>query len=109
MNRLVLGVVCGLVWGALTVVSMLPLPFPDKNAALAGAFVNRFAIGAVLGAVISSPPVIALGAPPWLVGVVVALLVSASDAIITKAYGPVLGLGVVGGALVGFVIARWGA
>ncbi len=109
MNRLALGVMCGVVWGALTVVSMLPLTFPDKNAALTGAFFNRFAIGAVLGAVIGSPATAALGAPPWLVGVVVALLISASDAIVTKAYAPVLVLGVAGGAIVGFVIGRWGA
>lgn len=109
MNRLVLGVICGLAWGTLTVFSMLPLTFPDKTAALAGAFVNRFAIGAVLGAVIGSPQLAALNAAPWLIGVVVALLISASDAIITKAYGPVLTLGVVGGAVVGFVVGRWGA
>ncbi len=109
MNRLILGVICGLVWGALTVLSMLPLTFPDKTAALTGAFLNRFAIGAVLGAAMGSPQVAALNAPPWLIGVVVALLISASDAIITKAYGPVLALGVVGGAIVGFVVGRWGA
>lgn len=109
MNRLVLGVICGLVWGALTVVSMLPLAFTDKTAALAGAFLNRFAIAAVLGAVIGSPQVAALNVPPWLIGAVVAFVISASDAIVTKAYGPVLTLGVVGGAVVGFVVGRWGA
>lgn len=109
MSRLALGALCGLVWGVLTVVSMLPLAFPDKNAALTGAFFNRFAIGAVLGAVIGSPQVTPLNIPPWLVGVVVALLISASDAIVTKAYGPVLALGALGGAVVGLIIGRWGA
>lgn len=109
MNRLVLGVICGLVWGTLTIVSMLPLTFTDKTAALTGAFFNRFAIGALLGAVIGSPQVAALGVPPWIIGVVVALVISASDAIVTKAYGPVLVLGVVGGAVVGFIVGRWGA
>ncbi len=109
MSRLALGALCGLVWGALTVVSMLPLAFPDKNAALTGAFFNRFAIAAALGAVIGSPQVTVLGTPPWLVGVIFALLISASDAIITKAYGPVLVLGAIGGAVVGFIVGRWGA
>jgi len=108
MNRLVLGVICGVAWGTLTVLSMLPLSFPDKTAALAGAFFNRFAIGTALGAAIGSPQLAALNAAPWLIGVVVALLISASDAIITKAYGPVLALGVAGGAIVGFVVGRWG-
>jgi hypothetical protein len=36
------------VFGALTVLSMLPMSFPDKRAALLGAFFNRFAIGFVI-------------------------------------------------------------
>src|SRR3712207_3488591 len=54
MSRLLLGAVCGLVYGALSAASMLPLTFADKRAALAGAFLNRFARGVsifpVLGA-----------------------------------------------------------
>ena len=50
MSRLLLGTLCGLVYGALSAASMLPLTFPDKTAALTGAFLNRFAIGFVIGA-----------------------------------------------------------
>ena len=50
MSRLLLGTVCGLVYGALSAASMLPLTFTDKRAALTGAFLNRFAIGFVIGA-----------------------------------------------------------
>ena len=45
MSRILLGTICGLVYGVLSAASMLPLTFTDKRAALAGAFLNRFAIG----------------------------------------------------------------
>src|SRR5690348_9857790 len=44
ISRLMLGTVCGLAYGALSAASMLPLTFPDKQAALLGAFINRFSI-----------------------------------------------------------------
>ena len=50
MSRLMLGAVCGLVYGALSAASMIPLSFQDKTAVLTGAFLNRFAIGFVIGA-----------------------------------------------------------
>ena len=50
MSRLWLGTLCGFVYGALSAASMLPLTFSDKAAALTGAFLNRFAIGFVIGA-----------------------------------------------------------
>ena len=37
--------VCGLAYGALSAASMIPLSISDKGAALADAFLNRFAIG----------------------------------------------------------------
>ena len=45
MNRLTFGGIAGVAFGALSVALMVPLSFPDKRAALIGAFVNRFAIG----------------------------------------------------------------
>jgi len=50
MSRILLGTICGLIFGALSAASMIPLSFPDKTAALAGAFLNRFAIGFVIAA-----------------------------------------------------------
>ncbi len=49
MSRLMRGTICGLVYGALSAASMIPLQFPDKRAALLGAFINRFSIGFVIG------------------------------------------------------------
>ena len=48
MTRFALANPCDLVFGALTVLSMLPMSFPDKRAALLGAFFNRFGIGFVI-------------------------------------------------------------
>ena len=101
MSRLMLGSVCGLIWGALSAVSMIPLQFDDKRAALLGAFLNRFAIGFVIGAA-------RLPLPGWVSGIVFGLLLSLPDAIITKAYVPIIGLGVVVGAIVGIIVGKWG-
>jgi len=101
MSRLTLGVVCGLVYGALSAASMVPLSFPDKRAALLGAFLNRFSIGFVLGAV-------NLPWPGWASGLVVGVLLSLADAVITKAYAPIIILGAIGGSVIGVVIEKFG-
>ena len=80
---------------------MLPMDFPDKSAALTGAFLNRFGIGFVIGAA-------RLDLPGWLSGILIGLLLSLPDAVITKAYAPILILGVVGGGVIGLIVSRWG-
>jgi hypothetical protein len=101
MPRLTLGVLCGLVYGALSAASMIPLQFPDKRAALLGAFSNRFSIGFVIGAV-------TLPWPGWVSGLVIGVLLSLADAIITKAYAPILILGAVGGTIIGIIVQKFG-
>ena len=101
MSRITLGVICGLVFGALATAIMLPMSFADKRAAILGAFINRFAIGFVIGAV-------NLPGPGWAVGLMLGLLLSLPDAIITKAYAPILGLGAIGGTVIGLIVGRWG-
>jgi hypothetical protein len=108
MPRLWLGLIAGVIYGSFAAASMLPMQFPDKRAALTGAFLSRFAIGVLIGAVIGSPQVERLGAPAWLIGLAVGLLVSAPDAVITKAYAPILGMGAAGGAIIGWIMQRWG-
>ena len=106
MSDLTLGLVCGLVFGALAVASMIPLTFPDKRAALLGAFLNRMTIGLVIGAAWGSSQVAALHLPAWFVGASLGVLLSAADAVITKAYAPILGIGAVGGAVIGWIVGR---
>jgi hypothetical protein len=101
MNRLNLGIICGLVYGALSAASMIPLSFPDKRAALLGAFVNRLSIGVVIGSASNA------NRPGWLLGLSMGLLLSVADAIITKAYAPIIVLGAVGGTLIGWIVGRF--
>ena len=108
MSRLSLGIIAGVVYGALSAASMVPLQFADKRAALLGAFLNRLAIGAVIGAVIGAPQIDSLRMPPWLIGLAIGVLLSAADAGITKAYAPILVLGALGGAVIGWLVGRFG-
>jgi len=108
MPRLALGLLAGVVYGALSAASMLPLPFADKRAALLGAFLNRLAIGVVVSAVVGAPQVDALRLPPWMIGLAAGVLLSAADAVITKAYAPILALGALGGAVIGWLVGRFG-
>jgi hypothetical protein len=45
--------------------------------------------------------------PGWLIGVVFGLLISLPDAIITKAYLPILIVGTLGGLVIGGLIHGW--
>jgi hypothetical protein len=96
-----LGVVLGIAIGALDVLLMLPLSFPDKRAALLGAFCARFALGFFAATV-------RLPLSPVLTGIVAGLLTSLPDAIITKAYAPIMVTGVIFGAVAGWIVGRWG-
>ena len=94
------GVIAGLAFGAVSVGMMLPMEFSDKSAALLGAFLNRFGVGLVIGCV-------RLPWPGWAVGLLFGLLLSLPDAIITKAYAPILILGCAGGLVIGGLIHGW--
>jgi hypothetical protein len=77
------------------------MAFADKRAALTAAFLNRFAIGFAIGAA-------HLGWPGWLVGLTFGLLLSVPEAIITKAWAPIIGMGAAGGTLIGVAVGYWG-
>ncbi len=100
MSNSLWGLVAGLVFGGIAVAMMSPMSFPDKRAALLGAFANRFGIGLVIGCV-------QLPAPGWALGLGFGFLLSLPDAIITKAYAPILGVGGLGGLVIGGLILGW--
>ena len=66
------GVLAGLAFGVVSAGMMLPMEFPDKPAALLGAFLNRFGVGLVIGCVRSPWP-------GWAVGLFFGLLLSLPD------------------------------
>lgn len=100
MSRVPLGVLLGLVIGAVDVALMLPLSFPDKRVALLGGFCARFALGFFAATV-------RLPMSPILTGIFVGILTSLPDAIITKAAVPIMATGVVFGAIAGWIVGRW--
>ncbi len=101
MSKIALSVICGIVFGVVSAATMIPLKLEDKKTAMAGAFTNRFAIGFVIGAT-------TLPLPMWGSGLLIGLLLSLPDAIITKAWIPIMVLGAIGGVVCGIVIGVFG-
>jgi hypothetical protein len=97
MNSLLLGIILGLIFGVVAVLPMFKMSFPDKRAAIIGAFINRFAVGLLIP---NALPMI----DPIVRGLVLGILLSLPDAIITKSYAPIMGLGVIGGLVLGVVV-----
>jgi hypothetical protein len=96
-----LGIICGAVFAIIDVLLMIPLSFEDKTAAMSAAFISRFAIGFLTATT-------RLPLPGWASGLLIGLLISLPDAIITKAYLPILISGAIGGVIVGLVVGKWG-
>ena len=100
MTPIAFGLVAGVGFGLVAVLLMLPMKFPDKRTALLGAFLSRFAIGFLI-------PFCKLPLPMAASGAVVALLISLPDAVITKSYAPILGTGLAGGLLLGWLAGHF--
>ena len=99
MSRLKIGLIAGVAFGAIDIIPMLFMDLPNRNVAMAGAFTSRFAIGFLI-------PNTTLPFAGWVNGLIISLLMSIPDAIITGAYGPILGFGAVGGIIIGFIVGR---
>ena len=96
---MVLSIACGVGFGVVAVLLMLPMSFPNKRTALMAAFASRFAIGFLI-------PLVVLPIPGVAKGALVGLLISLPDAIVTRAYAPILIVGAVGGALIGWLVGN---
>ena len=99
MSRLMVGFIAGVLFGIIDVIPMMFMNLPNRNIAMAGAFVNRFAIGFLI-------PNTTLPLAGWIKGLLIGLLLSIPDAIITDAYGPILASGGVGGMVIGYIVDR---
>lgn len=99
MNNVEKGLLAGLAFGVVAVVTMLPLKFPNKGVALSAAFISRFGIGLVISVAV-------LPVQGWLKGLMFGILLSLPDAIVTGSYAPILILGAVGGTVIGWIVSR---
>ncbi len=103
MNKILIGVILGLVFGILDVIIMIPLPEKDKKKkaeAMISAFIERFIIGFII-------PNLALGIHLAMTGLIIGTGLSVPSAIITRAYVPIIVIGAVGGVILGFVANAW--
>jgi hypothetical protein len=100
VNPILFGIIAGLIFGAADVALMIPMKHPDKGTAMLGAFASRFAIGFIIG--VTRMPV-----PGWLRGIIIGVLISIPDAIVTKAYIPIMATGIVGGAIIGALSGKY--
>lgn len=101
MERITVGIIFGLVFGLIDVLIMLPLKFDDRRKryeALSGAFIDRFMLGFLI-------PNIDLGIHPAITGGLLGLGLSLPSAIITRAYAPIIGIGIAGGIILGFILS----
>jgi hypothetical protein len=99
MSRITLGLVCGLIFGLLDTAIMLPMKFEDRRKraeALSSAFIERFVLGFLI-------PNVSFDINEAVSGALLGLGLSVPTAIITRAYLPIIGIGVAGGAIIGFV------
>ena len=95
MTHIVKGLVVGVIFGIVSIIPMMSMTFEDKTRAITASFISRFAIGFII--INMELPV-----PGWVKGGLVGLILSLPDAIVTKQYAPILGLGLIGGIICGF-------
>ncbi|MBK9256566.1 MAG: hypothetical protein IPM42_13845 [Saprospiraceae bacterium] len=94
MNNIIKGLIAGTIFGIVSIIPMFFMTFEDKTRAISASFISRFAIGFIIFNM-------ELPIPNWLKGGLVGLILSLPDALITKKYAPILGLGLIGGIICG--------
>ncbi len=99
MNNVKHGVIYGLIYATLDVIPMFAMNIPDVMTAVTGAFINRFTIGFLI-------PLTIFPVKGWQRGLMLGIVLSIPDAIITKAYAPILSLGIIGGLVIGVIDDR---
>jgi len=100
MNKITLGILCGLAFGIIDIAIMIPLKYENKRKrveAMTSAFIERFMIGFLI-------PNTDLAVHPAGTGALLGFALSLPSAIITRAYAPIMGTGVIGGAIIGLIV-----
>ena len=96
MTNIAKGIIAGTIFGVVSIVPMFFMTFESKTRAMTASFISRFAIGFIIFNM-------DLPIPGWLKGALVGLILSLPDAIITKQYVTILGFGIIGGLICGFL------
>jgi hypothetical protein len=96
MSNIVKGLIAGTIFGIAATVPMFFMTFEDKTRAITAAFIARFALGFIIFN-------LELPMPGWIKGAILGFVLSLPDALITKQYAPILGLGVIGGIICGII------
>lgn len=99
MSRIVFGLICGLVFGVLDVLVMIPLKYENKRKmieAMSSAFIERFMLGFLI-------PNVSISLHPVITGLLLGLGLSIPSAIITRAYVPIIAIGIAGGTIIGII------
>ena len=97
MSNIIKGLIAGTIFGVASIIPMFFMTFEDKTRAMTASFISRFAIGFIIFN-------IELPIPNWLRGGLVGLVLSLPDALVTKKYAPILGLGLIGGIVCGLFV-----
>ena len=96
MNNIIKGIIAGIIFGLVSIAPMFFMTFEDKTRAMTASFISRFAIGFIIFNM-------ELPVPGWVKGGLVGLVLSLPDALVTKQYAPILGFGLIGGIVCGFL------
>ncbi len=97
MDPVPLGIVFGAGFAALELTTLARLRWANRRykvEALTAAAIERFMIGLLI-------PTADLGTPRWLTGVILGITLSLPSALLTKAYQPLIGMGIVAGLVLG--------
>lgn len=99
MNKIILGAICGLSFAVITVVIIMFTRYEDRRKkieAISAAFLLRFLIGFLI-------PNVELGIHSAVTGFLLGLGFNLPFAIINRAYVPIIGSGIAGGVMIGFI------
>jgi hypothetical protein len=99
MRNIKFGLIAGFVFAVLDVVPMFFLEIPDRDLAIISAFINRLVMGLLIFTTDWKMP-------KWVSGLLIGVFLSLPYAIIAKTYGPILGAGLAGGLIIGFIAQR---
>ena len=96
MDNISKGLIAGFMFGIVSIIPMFFMEFENKKKAIMASFINRFAIGFIIFN-------IELPLAGWIKGLLLGSILSLPDALITKAFKPIMGLGIVGGIICGLL------